>query len=397
MSYTLEELTTPLTKAEIEASIYAVVAQVGSKHTSWKPGAIPRTMITASAILLAALSRLVSLIAGMAYLDKASGSWLKVVAKYGYGYTAREATFAEGPVTLDNSAGAGDYTFDPYEVTFANPGGHEFKNTTGFTLAPGATLEGLQIIASVAGAGSTSAVGAITSIVSPTMTGCTVTNTAPLVGLEAEEDPEIRVNARNAIGAVSPNGPWDAYDVAAKAARRATNGSLVGVTRVRHFADSYGNVDVYVADASGGISGVYTDPNTDLGAVQTYIERYAEPNAVTATAKTGTGVTVNITAELWVYDVPGLPGTDAQIVTEATAAIATLFSRTPIGGVVVGSNQGKLFREAIRKAISGLYSETFDVQLTTPATDLLLAVNEFPEVGTVAVVVHRVPPQGGLS
>ena len=62
MSYSLAELTTPLTADEVEAALYAALAARGAKTTAWKPGAVVRTIIAGVAIVLAAFSSLVAAI-----------------------------------------------------------------------------------------------------------------------------------------------------------------------------------------------------------------------------------------------------------------------------------------------------------------------------------------------
>src|SRR3989304_1758463 len=84
---TLAELTTPLTVDEIKTAIYAALAPNGAATTTWKPGAVVRTIITGVAIVLAGFSRLQAAIAKSGFLGLAEGDWLTLVAFYVYDVT----------------------------------------------------------------------------------------------------------------------------------------------------------------------------------------------------------------------------------------------------------------------------------------------------------------------
>jgi hypothetical protein len=90
----LDELTTPLTTDQVKARIYATLASVGVSTTSWKPGAVVRTMIAACAIVMAALSELTANIARSGFLELAEDKWLALVAHHVYGVDKVYATFA---------------------------------------------------------------------------------------------------------------------------------------------------------------------------------------------------------------------------------------------------------------------------------------------------------------
>ena len=112
---TLDELTTPVTVDEWKTSIYSVMGRVGVDTTSWKPGAVVRTIVTAVSIMLAALSVLIAAIAAGGFLELATGMWLTLLARYQYGVERQEATRATGQVTITNSGG-GIYDFDPEDL-----------------------------------------------------------------------------------------------------------------------------------------------------------------------------------------------------------------------------------------------------------------------------------------
>lgn len=390
--FTLADLTTPLTRDQVKEKIYDVLALVGTNTTTWKPGAPTRTMIAAVSIILAAFSELTALIAKSGFLELAEKAWLALVAWYVYGVKKEYASFAEGEVTLVNSGG-GIYLLDPDDLTVSNPTtGKQYRNTGSVSLGALATVT-IPIRAVEAGSASTSSPGTITELVT-TLIGVTCTNAAPVVGLDEEGDPELRVRCAEKLGALSPFGPWDAYSFAARNARRA-DGTRVGVTRVRTKKDGYGNVTTYVATSSGGVTGTVGDLDTDLGAVDEAIQQYSAPLAVTAWVVSATPVAVPVSYRVSMYNTSGL--TQAEIIALIAARLVTFMSAQPIGGNVVGVDPGKVFKDAIATAIGATLPQIFHVEVTLPAADVVLTVSQVPTLGTVTpVAITQVPPPEGV-
>lgn len=396
----LDDLTTPLTREEVEASIYQTLEAVGLTTTTWKAGAWARTVITGASICLSAFSTLNAKIARMGFLELAEGDWLKLKARHDYNVDADEATFATGVVTLVNTTG-GIYNLDPDDLIIINPTtGKTYRNTALIALGSMATLTDVPIQAEEAGAASSSAAGAITGFVTP-LNGVTVTNPAAVVGTDAQEDPALRTECLEKLGSLSPFGPWDAYTYAAKNAARADSGALVGVTRVRSKPDGLGNITTYVATATGAVTGDADDPATDLGAVNEAIQRYAAPLAVTAGVVSATPVTIAVTYQVWLYNSAGL--TDQQVKDAIAERLTDFFSSEPIGGDVLGVDPGKVFQSAIAAAIGSTRSPAdspsplpiFRVVVSLPAGDTALAESEVPALGTVAgTVTQSTPPEG---
>lgn len=389
----LAELVTPLTVDQVKAKIYEVLAIIGVPTTSWKPGAVVRTMIAACSIVLAAFSELTAQIARSGFLELASGPWLALVAKYVYDVDKVYATFAAGEVTLTN-AGGGTFTLDADDMTLTNPTtGKTYRNTSGFTLGALATLT-VAVYAVEAGSASTSVAGAITEIQSPSMTAVAVSNAVAVVGLDEEEDPALRARCAEKLGALSPFGPWDAYSYAARSATRA-DGSPIGVTRVRVTRDGFGNVAVYVATASGAVTGAVGDLATDLGAIDDAIQRKAAPLAVTAEAVSASPVTVAISYRVWLYNTSGL--SEAQITSAIATRLASFMASQPIGGNIIGGAPGKLFVDAMRTVIGATLPQIFHVEITVPAADVVITIGQVGVLGTVtALAVTQVAPSEGL-
>jgi uncharacterized phage protein gp47/JayE len=394
MTVAFEALVTPVTREQMQESIYAVLAKVGVNTTSWKPGAVVRTIIVGVSIVLAAFSNLIVKIARSGFLELSDGDWLTLVAHYVYGVDRDEATFATGETTLTNAAG-GVYSFDPGDLTFGNPTTHKtYRNTEGGTLAALSTLV-IDIEATEAGAASTSVAGTITEMVT-TLDGVSCSNDEAVIGDDAELDPALRARCSEKLGSLSPNGPWDAYAFAARNARR-LDGTKVGISRVRINKDGFGNVFVYVATATGAVTGDADDDTTDLGAVNDAVQKKAAPLAVTANVLSAVDVALDITYEVWIYDT--VAQTDAQIQTAIEARLVTFAQGQPIGGNVIAPDPGKIFLDAIRTAIGATFPGfIFHVEITLPADDLELALSEVAVLGTIlCTAIHQTSPSEGSA
>jgi Uncharacterized homolog of phage Mu protein gp47 len=390
-TFSLDDLTKPVTRAEVEASIYQGLSIIGVNTTSWKPGGVVRTIIAVFSIVLSGFSTLQAKIARSGFLELSSGDWLTLVARYGYGVERIGATFATGQVTITNSGG-GVYSGDADDLIFSNSStGKTYRNTAPFTLgALGSSV--LAIQATEQGAASTSAPGAIDTMTTP-LIGVTCSNDLAVIGSDAELDPSLRARCSEKLGALSPFGPWDAYASAVRNATH-TDGTSLGITRFRLVKDGSGNVYVYLATSSGAVTGTVGDLTTDLGIADEAIQQLAAPLAVTAHTLSATPVTIAPTYEAWMYNTSGSSPTQVQDAIET--ALESFMSSQPIGGNVIAPAAGKVFVDAIRAVIAATFPEIFHVAVTLPAADVTLAITEVPVLGTpVCLGIHQsAPPEG---
>lgn len=388
MTATLEELVTPMTVAEAQESVYTALAVRGVQTTGWKPGGVVRTIIAALAIILAAFSQLQAALARSGFLDLARGAWLTLLARYVYGVERDLGTFASGTILATN-AGGGVYSGTAGDLIVANGNGKTYRNTAAYSIAALATNVEIAVEAVEIGSASTSLAGDITTLVT-TLNGVTVTNPTALVGTDEQTDASLRTLCRESLAALSPNGPSDAYSYFAKQATDA-DGVSIGVTRARVVPDGYGNVTVYVATATGGVTGTSGDPDTDLGAIQASIDANVEPIAITATVATAVPVTIAPTYEVWVASTIGM--TEAQVTDAIASELATFASELPIGGEVLSiGDPGYVYVDAIRAAIVNALPVLSVAKLTLslPAADTLLDADEAPVLGTVSATVNFV-------
>jgi len=384
MSYTLDELTNPLTADEVETAIYSAVEGQGAKTTAWKPGAVVRTLIAGVSLVLAAFSSLIALIAGAGFLDLSSGDWLTLLAEYVFGVERIDATFASGTVTLTN-ASATPYSGGADDLIVQNSTtGATYRSTEAWSLAAYGTTD-VAVRAVEAGSDGTSPAGDIDTLVT-TMSGVTVENAAALVGSDEEEDDALKTRCRERTGALSPNGPKDAYGYAARNAVD-SDGVSIGITRVTTQAVGDGSVNVWVATDSGGVTGDVEDEETDLGAVAAAIYEQAEPLGIEAVVDTASELNVPVVYGLWIYTSAGL--TDTEVKALVSSALAELFSDTPIGGHLIGSNR-YLHMDRIAATIEGVRPDVFHVDLAAPVSDVSMTINQVAVLGTVTGVVTLV-------
>lgn len=382
---TLDELTTPLTRAEVQASIYNVLARVGVSVTSWKRGAPTRTVIVAVSSVVAAMSTHLAAIARGGFLELAEGGWLDLVAYYVYGVTRTQAQFATGTVTLTNGGG-GIYALDAGDLIVTNPTTQaSYRNSAPLNLTASGTVT-VPIIAVEAGSGATSDAGTVTSLTTR-LPGVDCVNDERVVGIDAETDEQLRAHCTERLGALSPMGPWDAYSFAARNATRASDGSSVGVTRVRLTKDGYGRVFLYVAKQGGGV------PSADIARVADAVEQLAVPQAITATVYSASTKPLVVDYTAYAYSTSGrTPDDIAELI---RARLAAFVDAQPVGGHVVGSAKGRVYADAIRSAIASALPEIFHVELV--GGDVELETDEVPTLGVPVPSVILVAPSEGYG
>jgi hypothetical protein len=402
---TLDELSEPLTAAELEEQLYTAVSAQGISTTTWKPGAVTRVIISALAIVLAALSLLIAFLARSGFLELATGDWLDLVAQQVYGTTRIQETFATGVVTLTNDTGVGSFVdVQPGDLIVRNGAGKTYRNTEVFTLpaTPLATVD-VDVQAEEAGSASSSGPATITSFVTPFI-GCSVTNATDLVGSDRETDATLRARARAKTGSLSPNGPKDAYFYIATSQKRG-NGTAIEVTRARFIPDGFGGIDIYLADKDGSIAGTVGDPNSDLGIVNSAIQEYATPLGVTARPASATPQAIAVTYEIWVESAVGF--SEAELEDNVLDALKAYLGSVAVGGerlpLIAG---GWVYRSALIAAIAGAAKSSSDaaavgehfvrVDLLAPAADVSIGTSSAPTLGTLTPTVHLVPSSGGV-
>lgn len=371
----------------------ALASSLGLPVSTWHAGDPTRSLYHLEAEILAAFEPVavrfiragfLGLIAELASAgDSAANEWLKIRAKQSYNVDVPEATYASTEVILSNAKGY-YYPIEPGDLTFKNStSGKTYHNTTGGTLAsgPGTTLT-VTVEADEPGSDSSAAAGEIDTLVTARI-GVTCTNPTAAVGLDEQAPATTVQQCLDKLDSLSPNGPKGVFSfISRKSELTGTN----AVTRVRVYDDSdTGDVLVYLADASGGVS------ETVRALVETAILTWATGVCITPTVSSATEVVVPVSYTLWIYKT--VNKTAAEIEEEVEAALEALFAGREIGGdIIPPAEKGKLYRSLVESTIRSLYPEAFRVSLSFPEDDVELENFEVATLGTVTATINVVSP-----
>lgn len=366
MTLSVTSLFSVATAAELLSAGLDLATAVGLPVTSWRPGDPTRSLYKFLADSLATWELTASDYVKSGFLSTATGDWLTVLALEVYGATRTEATYATSTLTLTNSGG-GYYVMAAGDASFkASSTGKTYHSTSTFTLAGTGTTATVTVEADEAGTDSAAGIDDIDTIVT-TMLGVSVTSSTAAVAIDSQEDESLREQCRATLGALSPNGPPDAYEYVAR------NPDLTGTTEITRASStedsSTGVVTVYVASASGTVSA----PSVALA--QAAIDIYATPLCITATVVSASTYTVPVYATVTAN---GLP---ANFATLATAAVNALTSSIDIGGTLACSAYVAVLHDL---AVS-LGATRVSVVLTLPNATFSLLPSQIAIPGTVVI------------
>jgi hypothetical protein len=376
---TLADLLIEQSETDILNASLAIAQELNLPVTAWQPGDPTRSLYIVESKLMAALEQVVIGFIQSGFLDFAQGEWLIIQALEQFGVVIPPATFATTNVVLTNSGG-GIYIIEPQDLTFKNTStGATYHNTTGGTLTgvgtSGATLT-LTVAADLPGSASSASAHEIALVTN--LTGVTVDNANPAVGLDQLPRAAIIQQCRDASAALSPNGPAAAYSFVA---RDSTLTGISTVTRARVYDDSTtGNVTIYVAGPLGDIS------SGDVAAVQAAILKYATPLCITPTTISATARAINVTYQIWLYQSVGQ--TPTQIAAAISDALVTYIQERPIGG-----DTGFIYASELQAVIGTVFpNSTFRVQMTVPSSDTAMGAGDVAIPGTITpTAVNLIP------
>jgi Baseplate J-like protein len=376
---TLEELKTPATAEQVEATIVSVAEAVELPVSSWNPFGISRSMIKVMARSISVYSTLLSDLACAPFLGYARGSWLTLLAKYNYGTTRYAATYASGVITVTNSRPVAQ-SFPSGTLVVANAvTGKTYRNSAPYVSAGSDTVS-VPFLAEEAGTASTSQTGQITQLVT-SVVGLSVTNALAFIGVDEETDSSLTDRARLSRSALSPNGAKDAYRYVLTSPD--LNPTLVPITRVIAYP-SYGDahVVIFIANAAG------TPDAGDLAISYNSVVSQVEPQGIISYVYGATPITVDVTATITVEN-ESL--NDAAIAAACTTAAGNYINSLPIGGKVIPpSLGGRVDASMLAARIAVALPSIVDVSIVTPAADIAVIFNEVASLGTVAFTVVRV-------
>lgn len=368
---TLEELTTSPTEDQINTKLIAMLELMGLPASTWKSGGVARSVLKVVSTQFASFATLITFIATLGWLEKATGNWLTLLAKWVYGVDRISATFATGKITLVNGGGGVYGPYNPGEAIFVhNTSKKSYTNVALFTLNGGATLT-IDVRAVEVGTASNAAPNEVQTQ-GTAMLGVSFTNTAAIAGSDEEADSVLRQRCLDSLGALSPNGPRSAYKYAVSIAKR-IDLSPVDVNRssVSPYSTN-GTVVIYVASPAGPVTG------SDLTQVAASVEKTARPD--TASVSTLSAAVRAYTANVTVY-AKAVDGLDATALATAVGAkLVEYVKNYPIGGIQKpGEGSSYLFGGGLEGAAKSANDNIFD---TDGFTDLLLLPGEVATLAT---------------
>jgi len=356
------------TAARILTSGLEIAQALGLPVTSWRTDDPARALLKAVAEALGAREEIAAFFARSGFLSWAEGDWLTLLADELYGVKRIAATQATSSVTLSN-AGGGWYDLEPGDFRVrSSTSGVTYTSTEALSLHGVGATQTIEVAADVDGSDGSAAANEIDAL-ETVLLGVSVTASTAATGNDQQSDESLREQCRATLGALSPNGPADAYEYVAR------NTTLTGsteITRANAVDDATDlTVAVYVAGASGPAS------ESAVTLAQAAVDAWAVPLTVTATVLAASGVEQAVTATV---TGTGLPAAEA-LDTLAEATLGALFAAVPIGGVLARS----AILSALQVAIEGAGASRVAIALTEPAADLSLDVNEVVTLGAVSV------------
>ncbi len=369
MTIAVQTLFVVETAAKILEKGLAVAQMLGLPVTTWRTGDPTRSMYKYLATILSELEGVNAEFIRAGFLSSASGDWLTVLAWEVYGVARTEATFADPDVLIVNNGG-GNFEFEPGQAIFSNSVTDKtYHNTNTVTFSGVGATATFELAADEAGSDSTVGINEIDTIIS-TMPGVVITSSTTGLANDEQSDEALKEQCRASLGALSPNGPRDAYEWVA---RNSELTGQTGVTRARSIGSPKGYVTVYIAGPSGPVDGAA------VTAVQAAEELWATPLTVYPIVVSAAAKTLDATVTL--SKKPALTLSESEVESEVENAIVTMFAEVRIGG-----DDGALAIDLVQSKIH----ERFPDQLYSAVVDFepeaTFDADEVPVLGTLVVV-----------
>jgi hypothetical protein len=349
------------TAAQILAIGLEVAEAIGLEVTTWRAGDPTRSYYKYLAVVLESLEQQNVDAINAGFLRSAEDEWLEVYAEDMYGVTPIPAGYATPTVTLTNT-GTRRYELDAGDIVArSSTTSKTYHSTDAGTWVGGTTLE-IAFIADEAGADSSVGEDEVDELVT-TYLGLEITGSTASTAADKQGDDSVRQQCEDSRGAVSPDGPADAYAYVVK------NSELTGDTEITRAEtdDDSGTLEVtvYVAGNSGTVS------STSIAAAQDAVETWATPLCVTPTVVNATPLTVPINATVSGENLPD----DWE--TTVTEALTSLFADWRIGR--------RMSLSTINKTICNAVAEIDDVDFVAPTADIEPAISEVLVLGTITL------------
>jgi len=338
---------------------------VGLPVTSWRTGDPTRSLYLFVAESLETYELKVTEYILSGFRSTWTGDWATVAAKETYNVDRIEADHATPTATLTNGGGGFFEIESEGDLRVKNTStGKTYHNTSLGTLGSGDTVT-FELIADEAGSDSTTGVDEIDALVT-TMGGVVIDSSTAAVASDEETPPELSERCGDTLGALSPDGPPDAYTYVA------TNSDLTGVTDVKRARsvgnNATGNVTLWLASSNGPVA------TASVTAVQSAIEQWATPLCITPTAQKGTQVTINTV------------GTVTGTVPSGFEATAKAAVDLYLSTLAISDGTDAITISKLSSVILVALPTATGVVLTTPTGDVALSQGFYAVPGTFSLV-----------
>lgn len=367
MNITAPVLFAYMTAREFLASMIETARALALPVTSWRVGDPTLTAYTWLSEQLTTRDAAAAALGEAAWLSTAPPGYDTIVASEVYGIEREGATYAQPSVTVTNTGG-GSYVIEPgmlrTKATSINKTYHSIGDSP-VTLDPGGTATFL-CEADEAGSASSVIANEIDAFVAPALLGLEIVSSTAAAARDEQSAAALRDACLDSLGALSPNGPDDAYEFVA------TRAELTGVDDIafaRANGDSTtGAVVTYVAGASGLVA------SASKTAALAAILKWATPKGHTPTVLDATPYPVAVTATAY----GELP---ADFETRISSAIVAAISAMKIsdGTLVIARSA---FDAAAHAAVPALTRFV----VTLPTTDALVPLGGKPYPSTITIL-----------
>jgi hypothetical protein len=361
MTLSVLSLITRITADEFLSRMLQVAEAIGLPVTTWREGDPTRALFRADSEQLGTLEEAQYNYAKAAFLHTAEEDWKTLRAKETFNVDRDEATFAEPSIDIEN-AGGGLFELDPGGL-IVSAGDQLYENIETITIDPGPAFTlTIALRAKTAGAAGSVGVDDIDTIVSPTLTGVTITGSTAATASDAQSDPGLDDECLASLGALSPNGPFDAYEYVVQ---NSTLTGVEGITRAKSDGDTTdGTVTVYAATDTAGIS------SPTIALLQAAVDQWSQPLCTDATVVSGSPQSQAVT-------ITGVPSDGHDT---AEAAIAEYMRTVKMGATFYVDAAVSAVRVALTNELN---PPAGALTISVPVADTTYGAGVFPVLSAV--------------
>jgi phage-related baseplate assembly protein len=368
---TLASLQATKTRAQATDELVAVLTGLGFPAATWGPTSVPRAILEVASVAVEYASQYAAALAGLVFLDTATGAGLTAKAKSDFTAERYPAVSARYSVTLSTLATVGPYAVAAGALVVTD-GAHTARNVYAVTLTAGSSTAVMFQSDTIGTVGALS-LGSL-RIATPLAGVSIATSSQMRAAAEAESDAALVARCKAQWGELSIEVVDDGV---VSVIRTSGTGAITRIQVDSSNPRGAGTVDVYCATADG------TPGTDDLTAARAALALRvmgtvgADSTADWLVVAAGS-TSVNVAGTIYTQ-----AGYSAATVKAAVdLALAAYFKALPIGGKSLPSAAHRVFAQELWSTIWGVPGVA-GVTLTTPAADVTLASNAIAVLGTV--------------